>query len=261
MNVKMIFKPKRVILAIILLILFILVIILLYNIKKNTHTSSILSKTLALKGIVISQENLDKLKGKKLVALTYDDGPNKKYTPELLDILKEEDSKATFFILGSNAEASPEILQRIVAEGHQIGNHSYDHKQFVALSSDKIQFEINKTNNILKEITGVTPNMIRTPYGEVTDKIKTIVNMPIILWDIDTLDWQTTSANKVYNSIMSKVQDGDIILMHDTFPACVQATKMTIEKLKSEGYVFVTVETLILAKQGKIENTVYRYAR
>jgi len=211
--------------------------------------------------VVIPQENLEKLKGKKLVALTYDDGPNKKYTPELLDVLKEEDAKATFFILGTNAEYYPEILQRIVAEGNQIGNHSYDHKQFITLSSTKIQSEINQTNSILNEITGITPTVIRTPYGEVTNKIKATVNMPIILWDIDTLDWKTTSADKVYNSIISKVQDGDIILMHDTFPVCVQATKMTIEKLKSEGYVFVTVDTLILAKNGKIENTVYRYAR
>ena len=212
--------------------------------------------------VVIPQENLNKLKGKKLIALTYDDGPNNEYTPELLDVLKEEDAKATFFVLGSKAEYYPEIIQRIIAEGHQIGNHSFDHKQFITLSSTQLQSEINKTNNILEEIIGEPPSVIRTPYGEVTDKIKETVDMPIILWDIDTLDWKTnSSADKVYNSIISKAQDGDIILMHDIFPICVQATKRVIERLKEEGYVFVTVETLILAKNGKMENTVYRYVR
>ena len=210
----------------------------------------------------IPQENLEELRDKKLIAITFDDGPDKKCTNEILDILKEEDIKATFFVLGSRAEYYPETIKRIVAEGHQIGSHTYSHKHLKKLSEEEIQYEINITNQIIADITGVTVSAIRTPYGEVNDVIKRNANLPIILWSVDPEDWREPEGEIVCEAIISHVKEGDIILLHDIYETTVEGTRLTIQRLKAEGYTFVTVETLIKAKYGEIvNNQVYRYVR
>jgi peptidoglycan/xylan/chitin deacetylase (PgdA/CDA1 family) len=205
------------------------------------------------------KENVDELKNKKLIALTFDDGPHSKYTKELLKILKEEDAKATFFVLGSRAKYYPEILKQAAEEGHQIGNHSYSHKQLASLEDKKIKDEIDRTNKIIKDATGIGTIALRPPYGEADDKTKKIANSPIILWSVDPEDWKLKDAKKVAKSVVKNTKEGSIILMHDIYPTTIEATKQIIKDLKKKGYTFVTVETMIKAKQGEVVNNKIYY--
>jgi len=223
----------------------------------DSHNEIINSDT-----IEIPTDDIEELKDKKLIAITFDDGPHEEYTNELLDILKSENVKATFFVLGSRAEYYPETIRRIVTEGHQIGNHSYSHSQLTKLNENDLSYEINGTNEIIENITGIKSNAVRPPYGSFDDKVKSVCNSPIILWSVDPEDWKYQDPEKIYNSIISNVEEGDIILMHDVYSTSVEAAKRVIQNLKEEGYTFVTAETLIKVKQENvINNQAYYYVK
>ena len=192
-----------------------------------------------------SEEKIE-MKEKKLVALTFDDGPSSECTPRLLDILKKENVKATFFLVGKNIKENEDIVIRMKNEGHLIGNHTYSHIKLDECNISSAVGEINKTNEIIKSITGEDVKYIRPPYGAYSDKLLSHVNMTPVLWSIDPDDWATTDTAYVVKSVVYKVKNGDIILLHDIYDSSVEAALEIIDRLSSKGFVFVTVDQLML---------------
>lgn len=198
---------------------------------------------------------------KKMIALTFDDGPNYN-TSRLIDVLNEYNVKATFFVLGSRAFDNEEIIRKMSDSGMEIGNHTFNHLLLTRESEDVIKREIEDTNNIIYSFTGKMPSLLRPSYGSVNSKIKRMVNMPIIIWDIDTLDWKYHNSKRITSRVVNKARDGDIILMHDIYSASVNAVLNIIPILQKEGYEFVTVSELFYYKGITLDNgKVYGMAR
>lgn len=188
-------------------------------------------------------------KTKPMVALTFDDGPSKKYTASILDALKEYNASATFFVLGSNAENAPELLQRMVLEGNEIGNHTFSHKQLTTLSEAGIEEEIQATKECIYQITHTYPHVLRPPYGSKNDTVVKCANdAKVVTWSLDTRDWKDRDAKLIVERILKDVKDGDIILMHDLYASSAQAARIVIPKLQDAGYQLVTVSQLYEAK-------------
>lgn len=195
----------------------------------------------------------------KKIALTFDDGPDQLYTPQILDILKANNVKATFFLVGRRAEANPAVVARIVREGHIIGNHSYNHPLFTKLTLGEFQNQIEKTSQILHGQIGYYPKLIRPPYGEITEEQLKWVgsrNYVIVNWNIDSLDWKGLSADQVSHNIISHMRAGAIVLQHSAggdkqdLSGTVTALPSIIRKIKEDGYELVTVPQLLnLSKQ------------
>jgi peptidoglycan/xylan/chitin deacetylase (PgdA/CDA1 family) len=185
----------------------------------------------------------------KTIAITFDDGPSPKLTPMLLDILKQRGIKATFFVIGQNAAEFPDILKREVAEGHEIGNHSWSHPQLNHLSADGVTAQIEKTNAAIRAAIGHDPVLIRPPYGATNAKLDHRFNdqygMKVILWDFDPLDWKYRNSARVEREILSQTKPGSIILVHDIHATSVAAMPETLDALIAKGYKFVTVSELI----------------
>ena len=181
----------------------------------------------------------------KQVALTFDDGPNPDYTEILLEGLKERGVKATFFLLGKEVETYPEIVEKIHADGHLIGVHSYEHVNLSQLSDAAAVEQIDKTNEAIHEITGTYAEYIRPPYGCFKCNLDYRTEMIEVLWDVDPKDWATHDAGAVTERVLTKVQDGDIILLHDASQSSVTAAFHIIDALKEKGYEFVTVDEMI----------------
>ena len=198
---------------------------------------------------------------KKLVALTFDDGPNYN-TNKILDVLNKYHVPATFFVLGSKIKGNEYILNKMKDSGMEIGNHTYNHLLLTKYKEDKIKKEITDTNNLIFEITGKEPKLFRPSYGSFNKKIKNISEMPIIIWDIDTLDWKYHNSKKITSRVVNKVKDGDIVLMHDIYSATANALDNIIPMLVNKGYSFVTVSDLFYYKGITLEKgKVYGYAR
>lgn len=198
---------------------------------------------------------------KKIIALTFDDGPSTDETngtSDLLDLLEQYDSKATFFCLGNrlNDESAP-LLKRMVELGCEIGNHSYDHAQLTKLDAKGVRDEIDTTNELIKKYSGRDCRIIRPPYGAAdNDIVPANVSQPFIMWDMDTLDWKTKNAASVI-SLVEKYKeqdwDGAVILMHDIHPTTIEACKTIIPELVNDGYQLVTVSELAYLKGVKLE--------
>lgn len=181
-----------------------------------------------------------------LIAITFDDGPRRSTTGKLLDGLKERGVKATFFLVGSNVEGNEDLIKRMYDEGHLIGNHTYSHVQLSTVNATQAYNEIVETNQIISQITGETPKYIRPPYGSYSSKLLMQINMIPVLWSVDPDDWDTTNTGKVVQSVVKNVKCGDIILLHDIYDSSVTAALEIIDQLKAKGYVFVTVDQLLL---------------
>lgn len=180
------------------------------------------------------------------VALTFDDGPSRKYTPMLLDGLKERGVKATFFIMGKNIEGNEELIQRMQKEGHLIGNHTYNHVQLNKVPRSLACEEIQMTNNQIYEVIGVYPSYIRPPFGAWQENLELCVTMLPVFWDIDTLDWKSRNVDSIVGIVEKEVKDGAIILMHDEYQTSVDAALKVVDLLMGEGYEFVTVDEMIV---------------
>lgn len=201
--------------------------------------------------IIIKKGNEDE----KIIALTFDDGPDEVFTPQVLDILKKNDVKATFFLVGENLKQNKEIVKRQFEEGHEIGNHTYTHINVAKSGYDKVYEEITKTQEEIKEITGVEPKLFRPPYRAMSRNMCDIIknkNMNIILWsNLDPRDWSNPGVYSIVNTIESKVGNGNIILLHDynnlrnSKSQTIQALESVIPYLKEQGYKFVTISELI----------------
>ena len=180
------------------------------------------------------------------VALTFDDGPHPVYTPELLDGLKERGVCATFFVVGENIPGNEEILRRMDAEGHLIGNHTYKHVKLSDLDSARACAEVEKTNALICEVTGKEPEFIRPPFGEWKKAMECSFEMIPVLWDVDPLDWTTKNTALVVERVLKDTKPGNIILLHDYYQSSVDAALEIVDTLTQRGYEFVTVDELIL---------------
>lgn len=193
----------------------------------------------------------------KCVALTFDDGPSV-YTNKLLDILKEKNVKASFFVLGRSAKIQADTIKRIFKEGHVIGNHSWDHKNLTKLSEPEIEKQIADSDRLIKEITGYEMTLLRPPYGSYKKLVQESTDKAIILWNIDPEDWKVKDA-EIVSTRMSEAEAGSIILAHDIYPSTIEAIPQVIENLKQKGLKFVTINELFAPeKVGKGQALRYR---
>lgn len=188
----------------------------------------------------------DIVKEKPKVALTFDDGPHPRYTPQLLDGLAERDIKATFFLLGRNIEGREEIVKRINEERHLIGNHSYSHVRLTSLRDEKACEEITKTSEMIFDITGEYPTYVRPPFGAWKTGLDCEEELIPVLWSVDSYDWQVQNTGKIVQKVIKDVEDGDIILMHDEYSTSVESALQIVDYLTEEGYEFVTVDEMIM---------------
>lgn len=180
------------------------------------------------------------------VAVSFDDGPHARYTPMLLDGLKERDVKATFFLIGENIPGNEEIVKRMSEEGHLIGNHTYNHVKITDLSETAACEEITKTSELVRNITGMDTAYIRPPFGEWDKRLECRIDLFPVLWTVDTRDWTTKNVGDVVRRGTSGIKDGDVILLHDCYDSSVKAALEIVDCLKKEGFVFVTADELIL---------------
>lgn len=183
----------------------------------------------------------------KMIALSFDDGPSKTNTLELLKILEDNDCTATFFMVGYLAEKYPEIVYSVYEAGHGIGNHSYDHSNFTTLTPEDMINNFQNTEQIIYDIINVYPTFFRPPGGNINDIVKTSITSPIALWSIDSNDWRKITDEEVVDNIISNLVDGRIILMHDTQARTVEICKYLIPEIKSLGYEIVSMEELFKA--------------
>jgi peptidoglycan/xylan/chitin deacetylase (PgdA/CDA1 family) len=189
------------------------------------------------------------------IAMTFDDGPSAENTPRLLDILKQRGIKATFFLIGQNAEANPNIVKRILAEGHEIGNHTWTHPQLSKLPDDKVKTEIGKTQDAIKAASGYTPTILRPPYGAITQRQKQWIagdlGLNVIIWSVDPFDWKRPGSSVVSQRILAGAAPGAIVLSHDIHKQTVDAMPATLDALIAKGYKFVTVSQMIALDKPK----------
>jgi len=187
----------------------------------------------------------------KLVALTFDDGPRRSTTTDLLDGLAARGVPATFFLIGEQIPGNEDLIQRMEAEGHQIGLHTYGHECLTALSPKDFAAQIDPIRQLLKDVLGRENFMLRPPYGMVDSGVRKRAGAPIILWSIDPEDWNDKDTARVADHVVSRAQDGDIILLHDIYPTSVEAALQIVDRLHAKGFLFVTVEEL--AQQRHVE--------
>ena len=184
-------------------------------------------------------------KNQKIVALTFDDGPNPATTNQALDTLSKYGIKATFFVLGKNVSGNEEILKRMKADGHVIGNHSWSHPVLSKLSLDEAKKQITDTEDELTKVLGSSSKLMRPPYGAITDDIRNSLDLSFIMWNVDSLDWKSKNEASILTEIQRQVRNGSIILMHDIHAETVNALPKIIDYLKEQGYHFVTVPEML----------------
>ena len=179
------------------------------------------------------------------VALTFDDGPRQGTTSRLLDGLRGRGASATFFLVGEEAEANPELVKRMKAEGHQIGNHTWSHVRLDDATPDTIRQEVGKTDTLLTNLLGSGSYWLRPPYGFITQGTEKEISVPMVKWSGDPRDWESRDTAKVVQAVLKNVKPNRIILLHDIYPTSVDAALQIIDTLQKQGCCFVTVEELL----------------
>lgn len=190
----------------------------------------------------------------KRMALTFDDGPHEEITPLILSILKKYGAKATFFMLGGRVAKYPEIVQQVVSDGHEIGNHTWDHPDLTELGSEAIISQLQQTSDQLEAVAGITPTLIRPPYGNYNDTVRASAPGPLINWSVDTLDWRDRDADMIIEQFERQIHDEAIVLMHDVFPSTAEAVERIVAEYSELGYSFVTVSELLEFDQAEPVN-------
>ena len=180
---------------------------------------------------------------KPIVALTFDDGPSK-YTNEILDILKDNGICATFFVLGNKVPYGQENLLKMLENGNEIGNHTYNHKWLAHLDEIEIKNQISKTQEVIFEYTRYLPKVFRPSYGDIPKEMRKEINLEVTLWNVDTLDWKLKNKKQIIKRATRNTKDGDIILMHDTYKRTKDSLPKIINTLKKKGFQFVTISEL-----------------
>ena len=195
----------------------------------------------------------------KFIAFTYDDGPSE-YTADLLNTLEKNNSSATFFVIGNNIKGRENIIKKIYKSKSEVGSHGYSHINFTNLDKEELNTEINSTNILFNSITNDKISLLRPPYGDYDDNVKSL-NYNIILWNIDSKDWLLKDSEKIYNNVLKNACDGCIVLMHDIYPETLEATKKLIPELKSLGYSIVSVSKLMKEKKYKSDKSIISYIK
>ena len=165
-------------------------------------------------------------------------------TIQILETLNKYDAKATFFMLGSRVEYYPEIAKKVQEAGHELGNHTWNHPDLTKAGVEKVRNEINETSSIIENVTGQKVTAFRPPYGAVNKTVRSQTNLPVVLWDVDTLDWKYRDPNQLLAHVKGATKDGSIILMHDIHQSTADGLDAVLAYLQSEGYTFVTVSEL-----------------
>ena len=202
-------------------------------------------------------QNYESKRHEKMVALTFDDGPDAKTTPQALDILKKYGVKATFFMLGQNVVSNPDIVKRVKNEGHQIGIHTWDHPVLTKLPMETVKKEIFDTQTAIYNVVGIKPTITRPPYGAINTTIQNAIDQSFIMWNVDSLDWKTRNTKAIMQEV-AKTQPGSIILMHDIHQTSIDAIPSVIQYLQNNGYTLVTVDELL---EGQLEPHRLYYSR
>ena len=200
------------------------------------------------------RKNLDP--DKPMVALTFDDGPYDRVTNRIVRALAKNDSRATFFVVGNRVERYADTMKNAFQKGNQIATHTFDHGDLSKMKKKQIRRELKRSFRVMKKINGENPTMLRPPYGNVNDKMRQTIQIPMIYWSVDTEDWASRNRDKVLSRCKS-IKDGDIVLMHDLYPSTAAAVEKLVPKLRRKGFQLVTVEELfyykgIDAKGGKV---------
>jgi peptidoglycan/xylan/chitin deacetylase (PgdA/CDA1 family) len=179
----------------------------------------------------------------KCVALTFDDGPGP-YTLTLLRHLAAYHAHATFFVVGQNVAARPDVVRQEVAAGHEVGNHTWSHPDLTRLSAAAIRSQLARTDRAVKAAAGIVPDVVRPPYGAVNGRVRRQTGRPFVLWSVDTLDWRYRSSARVARVSLRQVRPGSVILFHDIHPTTVKALPKVLKGLAKRGYHFVTISEL-----------------
>lgn len=196
---------------------------------------------------------------KKAIALTFDDGPNNTKTKKIVDLLSQNKMHGTFFMVGNRMASAPGVVNYVLEHQNEIGSHSYSHSNMKRLKKEQLIEEEKNTNKIYKEITGRDLTLLRPPYGNVNELMKETMNYIFINWNIDTEDWRYRNKDHIYNEVISKVEDGDIILMHDLYDSTIEAVEKLLPELYVRGFQVVTVTELANLKGKNLEfKKVYR---
>ncbi|MCL2445267.1 MAG: polysaccharide deacetylase family protein [Oscillospiraceae bacterium] len=204
---------------------------------------------------------LKPLLGHPLIALTFDDGPNPYITVPLLDFLAQHNVLATFYVLGAEVQRHPDILRRMAAQGHQVGNHSFGHAEFTRVNADRRRREYQQGAQAIYDVLGFMPTTTRLPYGAYSATVLAEMTTPHIHWSIDPQDWRNRNANYLAQHVIDRAVDGDIILLHDVYHSTYQATRMIVPALLERGFVFVTVDQLLALRGEAQAGDVVRHRR
>ena len=228
-----------------------------FSIAVESNTSEINSVDISINDLYkyidetyLKGEDLEKYKvyikkrSRKAVALTFDDGPNPNTTPIALELLKKYNAKGTFFMVGKAVAGNEEIIKQVVAEGHQIGNHSWSHPLLTKISLEQAKSQINDTTEALKKASGQDVHIMRPPYGGINATIQAAVDQSFILWDVDTLDWKNRNTASIMKEVR-KVRPGSIILMHDVHQTSINALPTVLQYLTKQGFELVTIDELM----------------
>ena len=190
---------------------------------------------------------------KPMVALTFDDGPQPSVGNRIMDCLAQYGGKATFFMVGERVGFYKTEVQRMVAEGHEVDNHTMNHKYLQKLGAAQIQAQVNQGNDAIQAACGVRPTLLRLPGGNHNATVVANAGMPMIQWNVDTLDWKTRNADKTVAAVLNHVKDGDIILMHELYGATGDAVARIVPELHKRGFQMVTVSQMAAAKGRSLE--------
>jgi polysaccharide deacetylase family sporulation protein PdaB len=190
----------------------------------------------------------------KVIALTFDDGPDPEDTPQILDLLQQYGAKATFFIIGKKAEQYPELVKREAAEGHELANHTYQHTYFNgSINESNVRNELSRTEEVINKITGQKSRLFRPPGGYYSEPLVRIARQEgymVVMWSwhINTMDWDTPGVERIIQRVLNNARNGDIVLFHDYVEGktqTIEALQRILPVLQNRGYQFVTISDLL----------------
>lgn len=195
--------------------------------------------------------NLPNCETVKCVALTFDDGPDAAITPRVLDTLKQHDAKATFFVLGGHVRGNEALLRRIHAEGHEIGNHSWNHPHFTRIPLDQVRSEIQDTQTVIAQAGVPTPHLFRPPYGDMNEVVAAQIPLSVVRWNVDPEDWHPKMKPLLIEHIIAYTHPGSVIVLHDTEVSTADRLDALLAQLKAQGFTFVTVSHIMGLSPGQ----------
>ena len=181
----------------------------------------------------------------KYVALTFDDGPRRSTTTALLNGLRERGASATFFLVGEEIEGNEDLVERMAAEGHQVGNHTWSHTRLKGAPAAEVTDQVCRTDEKLRQVLGEGEYWLRPPYGQLEEDQKPLIPVPMVQWSVDSRDWESKNTEKIVAKVLKEVKPNSIILLHDIYPTSVEAALKIVDTLQAEGYWFVTVQELL----------------